>query len=1218
MKRYILILVMLVSTFAYGQESRSTLTGHVTDPLGVAVLHVQVVATNMDTGAKTTTFTTSSGDYTVPFLAPGRYEVTATYAGFKTYIHSGITLQSEQTATENITLAIGKVDESITVHGDAPLVDMATVNLSQELTAQEAAELPSWGRSPLGFAHMEYGAVAKGKHSMVEVRPFDNGTASDFAVGGGSSQSNELLLNGVPNMEDGSRYSAFSPELDAVNAVHVDEFSANTDLGDTAGGIVNITTKGGTNQFHGSASEYYDGSRPFQAQQYGFGAVPTSNATSLHYNQFGGTIGGPIIIPHVIHGRDKLFFFYAFEGYIGKSPATTITSVPTDAEKQGDFSALYLLGGGTNTNNPYLLYNPYGAAVAGSVVTRTPIPNNCLTNTTTYCATNGNAGLTLSPIAKAYMALMPEPNYNGPSTGANGENNYFIDDPSSNNYKSNQARLDWNVSNSNKFYVEAHRSRYYTLGSDIFQNVLTGTTSTNIMWGGSLDDVHTFSPSTTLETRLGFSRYESYGGPKSLGVSPTTFGFPGYIASDSTAQALPYITFTDASPIPSLSGNPTATENYDNIQLFSSLTKTWGRHTIKGGVDIRSSKEGYLNPSAANGQFAFAYANNDYVTASNQSSGTKQTFGSAFALFDLGLPTSGTYAVNVGDTYSNWYMAGFLQDDWKVKPNLSVSIGLRVEHETPDVEGQNHIVAGWNPNTVNTATTLSELNYATTYATLASNPAYAILPATISPTGGAVYAGLGNRSPYHTANAYLSPRIGFSYTPGFWQGSFTVRGGFAVYVNPFGMGNFGQLYGYSQTSTMLTSMPSCTASNCAPANPSTDPMLSDPFPTASSVSTTGASANPILEPFGNLMGINTQLGAGMTFYDPNVRVPYAEKWTLDLQKQFGKSWLFEVGYVGGHQVHNSFTNTISSAPMYSYLSPTTNATAATAVQTEMTKTLTNPFKGLFPAYPNGSGANTTGFNTGSTITVANAISEYPEYSSVVEGLVPAVTQNFNALLAKVQKRMSGGLDFFFNYQWSRQLGKVNPLSGNTGGPLWYGETTSDFPQHGSLALTYEFPFGRGKPFLGNTNRIMDEAVGGWKITGIYEFLSGTPDSWGNVNYNGNWSFNNRPHESVVQSFNTTQFDTQNDAADQPGSYNLRTFPQYLLRTDPTKNTALSMLKNFTIWQRVVFQPRFDAFNVFNRHQLNTPNLTPTSSAFGKISTQINTGRNMQVGVHILF
>jgi hypothetical protein len=284
----------------------------------------------------------------------------------------------------------------------------------------------------------------------------------------------------------------------------------------------------------------------------------------------------------------------------------------------------------------------------------------------------------------------------------------------------------------------------------------------------------------------------------------------------------------------------------------------------------------------------------------------------------------------------------------------------------------------------------------------------------------------------------------------------------------------------------------------------------------------------------------------------------------------------------------------------------------------MQATSTNPFLGLFPATP--TGANTTSLNTNKTITGAQAISLYPEYSSVVEGLDPGVTENFNALLAKVQKRMSGGLDFFFNYQWSRQLGKVNPLGGNTGGPLWYGETTSDFPQHGSLALTYEFPFGRGKPFLGNTNRIVDEAVGGWKITGIYEFLSGTPDSWNNVNYSGNWKFDNHPHVSVGPSFITSGFDTTSGNNDQPGSYNLRTFPQYLLRTDPTKNTSLSMLKNFTIWQRVVFQPRFDAFNVFNRHQLTTTSstLTPTSSSFAIMNAQINTGRNMQVGLHILF
>jgi hypothetical protein len=1197
---------VFLATFAAAQESRSTLTGHVTDPNGAAVLHAQIVVTNMDTGAKTTTFTTNTGDYTVPFLIPGRYEVTATVGGFKTYIHSGLTLQSEQTVTENIVLTIGKVDESITVHGDSPLVDAATVNLSQELTAEETEELPNWGRAPIGLAHMEFGAVAKGKHSMVQSRPFDNSAAGDFSLGGGNSASNEVLLNGVPNMEDGGRVPAYSPQADSVNAVHVDEFSANADLGDTSGGLVNITTKGGTNQFHGSASEYYEGSRPFTAQPY-FNP-PGSATTSLHYNQFGGTIGGPIYIPHVIHGRNKLFFFYAFEGYIGKAPysGTPITSVPTDAERQGDFSALLALS--TATPNPYQLYNPYSAALNSNPVTRTAIPNNCLTNTTTFCATNGNAGYTLSPIAKAYMALIPEPNYNGASTGANGSNNYYSAPPVENNYKSNQARIDWNVSNANKLFVDVHRSNYVTSQNNIFGNALTGTTSTVNMWGGTMDDVHTFNPSTTLESRIGFSRYATFGAPSSLGMNPTSVGFPGYIASDSTALALPYLTFSDSAPIPSLSAAPINSEYYDNISFFGSMTKTWGHHTIKFGPDIRTSKEALLSPGAANGQFNFAYANNDFVTISpaGTSPGTaKQTFGSAFALFDLGLPTSGSYAVNAGFAYSNWYMAGFVQDDWKVLPNLSVSIGLRVEHETPVVEGADHMLTGWNPNTVNAATAQAETNYA-------AHPNAIQAASGFLPTGGTIYS---NSPAYNTAAVYLSPRIGFSYTPGFWHGSFTIRGGYGIYVNPFGDYDFNQQYGYSQTSTMLVGNPGCTIANCLPANTASDPLLSDPFPTTTASG--NATVNPILQPFGNSMGINTQLGSSIGFYDPNVHVPYSEKWTLDLQKQFGKSWLVEVGYVGLEQIHDSYNNTISSAPMYSYLSPTATANGAAAVQTEMQATSTNPFKGLFPAYPNGAGNNTTGLNTNSTITGAQAISAYPEYSSVVEGLVPGSREYFNALLARVQKRISGGLDFFFNYQWSRQLGYVNPL--NTGGPLWHGETTSDFPQHGSLAIVYELPFGRGRTFMNNSSRVLDEIAGGWKITGIFEFLSGTPYSWGNVNYNGNWKFNNNPHDSTTPSFNTSGFDTTSGNADQPGNYNLRTFPQYLLRSDPTKNTSLSMLKNFTVWGRVVFQPRFDAFNAFNRHQLNSsPNLNPTSSSFGMLTGQLNTGREMEVGVHILF
>ncbi|MGA8041569.1 MAG: carboxypeptidase-like regulatory domain-containing protein, partial [Terracidiphilus sp.] len=267
MKRLLAIALAVISLagFAAAQEMRSTLTGRVTDQTGAIVPNARIEVTNTATGARTLLRSNATGNYTAPFLVPGRYKVQASMSGFKTYIHTGLELQTEQTVVENIVLTIGKVDESVTVTAETPLVDVATASTGQELTAEEVEDLPSNGRSPIGFAHLEYGAVAKGKHSESQVTPFGNSTGDDFSLGGGASSSNELLLNGVPNMEDSGRTSGFSPELDAVNAVHVDEFAANAALGDTSGGTVNITTKSGSNNLHGTASEYYAGSRPFTA-----------------------------------------------------------------------------------------------------------------------------------------------------------------------------------------------------------------------------------------------------------------------------------------------------------------------------------------------------------------------------------------------------------------------------------------------------------------------------------------------------------------------------------------------------------------------------------------------------------------------------------------------------------------------------------------------------------------------------------------------------------------------------------------------------------------------------------------------------------------------------------------------------------------------------------------------------------------------------------------
>ena len=1168
---------VFLAAFVFGQSTRATLTGRVTDPTGAIVPHAKIVITNTQTGVKTVVMSNNAGLYTAPFLSPGDYEINVTRVGFRNYLHTGLVLQTQQTVTENIVLQVGSVNETVTVHAGTPLIDMATANSGQELSSEEVEELPSNGRSPMGFAHLLYGAVAKGKHSMSQTRPFDNSAASDFSLGGGNSESNEVLLNGVPNMENSARVAAYSPEMDAVQAVHVNEFSANADQGDTSGGVINITTKAGTNHFHGTASEYYSGSRPFTAKP--FFTPAGRKVPSTHYNQFAGTIGGPVLIPHVISGRNKLFFFYAFEGYKGNSPATTVASVPTKAEREGDFSALL------NQGSNYQLYNPYGATESGGVITRNPIPNNCLTASSSFCSTHENAGLTLSPIAQKYMKLIPMPNFSGSSTGADGENNFYAADPATNNYYSHEIRVDYNFGNSNKSFYDFHRSHYKDSNSNVFNNALTGNTSIMNFLGGEVNDVQNFSPSLSLETRLGFSRTENYGGPNSLGMSPTSLGFPGYVATNSRALALPYISFSDGADIPSLSGRTNTTEYYDAIQFFTELTKVWGRHTFKIGTDFRSQKDSKLNHAYANGEFDFHSSDNDFVTASNGASGSKQPFGGAFALFDLGLPTSGQYQIESRFQFNNWYFAGFLQDNWKVLHNLTVSYGMRIDHETPVTESNNQMANGWNPATVNGATVAA----AAAYAAISDKPALA--PATISPTGGITYATPNNRHAYPTATAYLSPRLGFAYAPDFGHGKLAIRGGFAVYINPFSDYNDGQSYGYSQTTDM-------TISNNSHLTPATT--LSDPFP---------ASA-PIIPPVGDALGINTQLGSSIQYYDPNAKVPYSEKWTLDVQKQFGRTWMLEVGYMGLHGVHDGFNQTLSDVPLFPLLSRTKGPNAT--LTAELNTAMTNPFKGLLPgttAVP-----NTTSYQTASTLSVATLLHAYPAYSSVQERLIPAASENFNAFLFRFGKQMSQGLSFNFNYEYSRELGQT--LQINNGGPLWYGETSSDFPNHGSLILTYQLPFGRGRTFLAHSTAL-DEIFGGYTVTSIYQFLSGTADSWGNVNYNGNFhDFNSHPHDYLKPTFNTADFDR--NSHDQPNGYNYRTFPKYLLRSDPTNNLDLSLLKNFAIGDRLVIQPRFDAFNALNRPQFKNPNLSPTSSSFGKVSKQLNTNRQLQLGVHILF
>jgi hypothetical protein len=1215
---FIAIAILCLAAYAPCQVSRATLTGLVTDSSGAVVPNAAITVANVDTGATVGVKSNKQGAYTVPFLQPGVYKVSAEANGFKAYMHSGLQLQVQATVTENIVLQVGSVNESVVVTTATPMIDTATADTGQSLTAEEVRDLPNNGNSPFSLLRNEYGVLPT--NATRQLKPTDNTNANAVSIAGGQSASAEVLLNGVPNMESSSRQVSFIPQLDSVETVHVDQFSANAALGDTVGGTVNITTKSGTNSLHGTLTEYYNGSRPFIARNY-FATTKPSN----HYNQPGATIGGPVFIPHVFDGRNKLFFFYAWEGYYSATASPTISSVPTPDERQGDFhSTLGVYGSSAQLFDPYSGSNQtiVVAGKAGSYWIRDAIPNNCLTATTSYCSANAhstNPSMIMSPIAQAYLKLLPLPNYTGSTTKADGENNYISYPANSTAYQSNMFRLDWNISNSDKIFGELHLSNYTNKTGNVYGNpLISGATSVYKQPGGQIDNVKTFSPSLSLETRLGYQRYNQVASPNSRGNSPTLFGFPAYAASSSVDLSIPLASFSESGGSgASIQGLSSQTNGYGIIGYLSGyvvVNKTWGSHSLKAGTDVRVWKKSGFSPMNANGNYSFSASKTGFFAQSPNFAADEiqQPFGSAFALFDLGLPSSGTYQVTQKFQYDNWYSAYFLQDDWKARRNLTFSLGLRLDHETAVVESTNHMVQNWYGDKPNSASSAASTAYASQYAADVSalanyNPAYLPSPANLKTTGATVYETPDNRSPYHPSPLYVSPRIGFAYSP---VDRFVIRGGFAIVNQPFGTYTASATTGYTQATSMVLTNSSV--------NGGYTPITTweNPYPNNSSA----VNYNPISLPLGNTQGVDAALGNSLFFFHDHVKVPYTERFSLDIQKEFAHGWMAEIGGMHTLSLHNSIYNNINNFPYYNYLDPTSDAssTSAKAVSDAMNAKVTNPFYHLFPTFKTPTGTavpNTTALNTSSTIPVMNLLLSYPAFTTVSEFYAPASTVHFNGLTARLQKRMSKGLEMNANFEWSRQIGAtvmINP------GKFWVGETSSDFPVHLAVTSIYELPFGRGRMFGANVNRAVDAALGGWKVSGEYQYLSGPPLSWNNVNYTGNFkNFQSNPHYTAGPSFNTAGFNT--DPGHQPGAWNLRTFPQYLLRAESTNNFNFSTLKDFVMFERVVLTARVDAFNALNHAQMGSPNLSPTAGTnFGKISSQANTPRTLAGSLHVRF
>ena len=1195
--RRIAYLLPIVAAILSAQEYRGTFTGTVTDPSGAGIAKAKITATETRTGVKTNATSEASGAYTIPFLAPGVYQITAEAPGFKKALRDGMTLSAGESPVVNIRLEVGAVSETVTVSAEAPILDTSNPTLGQVLMTKEVDSLPVNGRTPMMLDQLAFGAVST--YEPGPVRPFDNGAPNEISVGGAPSNRNEVLLNGAPNAGQ-TNQMAYSPIQDAVDEVAVNVFDMDAAYGHTMGGTINVITKSGTNEPHGAAW-IYNQTSAVDANSF-FNNSSGKPRPPYHQNQYGGMLNGPVFVPKVFNGKNKLFFLFAYEGMRDSDPANSpletgnpenFVTVPTAAERTGDFSKLLALG------STYTIYDPATGVASGASVSRTPFPNNVIPT--------GR----LNPVALKLMQYYPLPD--APGT-ANGSQNYVTSGATdSDGYDNEMGRLDVNLSDKNKLSFEAHHNYRAQNKNNFFDNPATGNFLYRINQGTSLDEVYTISPTLFTDVRASWARYiENHSSPAD-GVDPASLGFPSYIDSSAEFKMLPYITFNNSvtsSGAASVTGgartnfepmgyNSDGTNFNDIFQLFGDVVKIHGNHTIKVGADTREYRWSGYNFGNPSGTYGF----NSIWTNATGASGTAAPLGQEFASFLLGLPASGSIDLNAHNTVEAKYAAFFINDDWKVKSNLTLTLGLRWEHDFPEYERYNRSLDGFDPTAVNSISSAAAAAYAAN-----PNP---LLPASqFRALGGPTFVSSSNPAIYHDQSKIFSPRVGFAWTPKALGTKTVIRGGVGILVDPILLplgGNPSAVGGSNPASYGTLNQPgfSQTTQMAVTGNNYVSPLttISDPFPGGS-----------IVLPAGARNGASTNLGQSIVIMDPNVRNAYAARWELSVQHELPKQVVLEVAYVGNRANHLPIETQLDYLPAQ-YLS--TSLVRNAAVISQLTGSVTNPFKGLLP---NGGTLN------GGTVALGQLLTPYPQYAlpavptpgTPANGVIleqnPAGSSYYESLNVGLSKRLSNNVTFLNNFVWDRMTDRIAYL--NDSDPAPEKRISSDSrPLRDIMAATYILPVGRGRA-INLQNRWVDGLIGGWEVNGIVTLQSGPVLTWGNYVYFGG-PLNYNAHQPNGYSFDISQFVTASSAqlAD-----NIRTFNNQFnnLRRDPTEELDTSLTKNFQFKEGKYLQVRIEGYNVTNRVTFSAPNTTPTAAAFGTIGAQANTPRRLQTALRLVF
>jgi hypothetical protein len=1179
------VAVVLLPVAAVCQEFRGAISGAVVDPTGAAVPNVSITAVEIRTGSRSQTASDSAGQYTIPFLAPGFYEISVKTPGFKEFVRKGLQLASSDHPLIDIRLEVGDTSQSVEVTADAPLVDSENSSTGQTITTKQVEDLPLNGRNPMMLAQLALGVIATGNPTLVH--PFDNGAAAAFSIGGTAAQTSEILLDGSPNATWDNRL-AYSPPQDSVQEVRVKAFDADASYGHTGGGTINKVMKTGTNEFHGTLYEFTQPS-VLDANNF-FNNKNNLGNPVTHFNQYGLTAGGPVLIPKLFNGRNKLFWFFAWETLVDGQPNTNFTTVPTAAEKQGDFSALLKVPGSdscikTTGFNCYQIFNPFTGVLNGSAVTRQPFTNNKI-------PTN-----LLNPIALAYLQYYPAPNVAGQD---NGFQNLGNTSTTNDDYSNQLGRLDYNMNDRSRMFFSIRHNNQFQSKNNYFGNIATGSNLIRENFGTTLDEVYTLNPTTVFDVRLNFTRLREVHAEPSAGFDPTALGFPSYIARSAQFLQMPFIGFAGScgsqTSFQCLGDSSASKDPSQSLQLFTDVVKLVHNHAFKFGIDARQYRLNNITYGNSAGTYTFS---TNWTRGPNASSAASN-LGQDFASFLLGLPTGGQFDVNAYGSYYSYYYAGFLQDDWRVKRNLTINLGIRYDHDAPYHEKYGRTVNGFAANAENPVAKAAIAAYA-------KNPIPQIPVGSFAVPGGLTFAGRGDGAVFENTSHLISPRAGFAWSPDLFHGKTVIRGGFGIFVQPITIANLSVNGNYSSNPIIDQEGFSSATQFVVPNNfltPTTT--LSNPFPSG------------ILQPVGSAQGLATFNGQTVQFLNPRMKNPYSMRWTLGVQHAIKPNLVLEVAYIGNHAVHLPVSVTQLNGIPRQYLS--TLGVRDTQLISTLGANVPNPFAGLLPG---------TGLNNAMT-TVAQLLSRFPEFpTGVGSGSAGVIEQNnnvgssyFHSLNVRLEKRFSGGLSLIGNYIYSRLIERDSWLNDTDLRPEKR-VSPFDHPQRFVTAVSYELPIGKGRA-VNLQSRWSNLLVGGWHLNGIYSLQVGSPLVWVNgstttpgdyVYFGGPLNLDNRQTNRAA--FNTSAFAT---TSTQLFQYHIRTFSTTFsdLRQDGINNFDTSLLKRFDVTEKIYFQIRFEAFNVINHPTFAAPNTTANNASFGQILTQANRPRQIQLGARFVF